>query len=417
MKVLFLSAYYRPELTSNNRLSSDLREGLLQNGHSVIVYAPLPTRGVSKEVRKEYMKRKLEFENDGRVEVRRFWLWCEGKGVVQRAFRYLVCEILFIWNALWANGVDVHSAGSTPPIHGLTAVFLKKFRKIPFVYFLADLFPESLASTKMTRKGALIWKVGSWISNVIYRHASRIIVISDRLKELLIAKGVPAEKIEVLYVWIDEDKTQYVPREQNTIFDEFNLPRDRFYVTYAGNFGYSQNVELLADCAAKLKDDKNIQFVVFGDGTQKGVLEKRISEFNLDNFHLFPMQPIERVPEVYSVSDVSLVSCRKGVGAGAFPSKVSTIMSTGTPVLVSYDLDSDLVEVVRDYECGECVEPENSDAAVEAIRRMYNAPELRKQYGENARKLVCERFSKAKSVAKYVDICEEIVAEDKNFSK
>ena len=70
------------------------------------------------------------------------------------------------------------------------------------------------------------------------------------------------------------------------------------------------------------------------------------------------MQPVERVAEVYSVSDVSLVACRKGVGGGAFPSKASTIMATGTPVLVSYDDDSDLVDLVRASECGLCVEPD-----------------------------------------------------------
>ena len=412
MKLLFFSSYYKPELTSNNRISADTREGFVKRGHTIALFAPTPTRGVSKEVRREYKKRKRETEADGAIEVRRFALWGEGKNPALRALRYLVMEALFVWHGLWVKGVDIRVSGSTPPIHGLTAVALKKLRGIPFMYYLADLFPESLVSTGMTKKGSLLWKIGSWVSNVTYRNASRIVVISDRLKSRLIEKGVPAEKIDVIYVWIDENATKPIPREKNTVFDEFNLPRDKFYVTYAGNLGYSQNVEILADCAAKFKDDPNIRFVVFGDGTQKESLQKKIESLGLDNFSVFPMQPVERVAEVYSVSDVSLVACRKGVGGGAFPSKASTIMATGTPVLVSYDDDSDLVDLVRASECGLCVEPENVEQTVDAILKFYRDPEFRKRCGENARKVVCERFSKEKGVARYVEICEQIAAEN-----
>lgn len=401
-----LNPYYRPEKWSSRHLGEDLRQGFVKAGHMIDVYAPTPTRGVTKEERRQYKKIKRETEENGSIVIRRFPLVGEGRNPLLRAFRYIWGECKFAWHGLWAKNVDVLAVGSTPPIHPLLGVFLKKTRGIPYVFTINDLFPESLVSIGMTRKGSLLWKLGMLIANASCKNADALIVISKQIQKELLKRGIPEEKISLIYNWIDEQATQPVLREQNTLFDEFNLPRDKFYVGYAGNLGMSQNVGLLVDCAEQLKDEPNIRFVIFGNGTEKEDLVKRIAEMKLDNIVIHPMQPLERVSEVYSLSDVSLVACRRGVGKGAFPSKAATIMATATPMLVSFDAESDLVDVVTQNECGLWVEPENVDQAVDSIRKLYGNPELCKHLGDNARKLVCERFAKDKAVEKYIKIFE-----------
>jgi len=407
LKFLFLSSYYKPELTSSARRTNDLHEAIVARGYTIELYCPTPTRGVTKEVRKEYKKRKFETERGGSMTVRRFPLWREGRSPLLRALRYVVCEFLFCWYGLWTKDVDILSSGSTPPIHGLSAVVLTKLCGIPFVYYLADIFPDSLVGADMTCEGSLVWKIGSWISDIIYRNASRIIVISDSMKNVLVSRGVPADKIDIIYLWIDQETTRSVARTDNRLFDEFNLPRDKFYVTYAGNFGASQNVELLLDCADKLRDMPQIQFVIFGDGSQKQKLVQKIADQNLDSVKLFPMQPSNRVSEVYSLGDVSFVTCYKNVGGGAFPSKAAVIMGTGTPLVASYNEDSDLCALITRHEAGLCTEPESVDAAVDAIRRLYTDPELRTRCAENGRKLVNLMFSKASGVAATLEVYEK----------
>lgn len=414
MRVLFLESYYKPEKTSGAHFAEDMRQALAQKGHTMQIYAPTPTRGVTDEVRAEYKKRKKETELDGAVSVRRFSLYREGKKTIGRAVRYALLEMKLLWFGLTAKNIDLLPIGSTPPINGIMATIIKKLRKIPFVYTVQDLFPDSLVSTGISREGSMLYKIGNWVSNLTYKNAAHIIVISESIKKKLIERGVPEEKISVVYNWIDTEKTYHVNREDNTLFDEFNLDREKFYVTYAGNLGNSQNVQILVDCAESLKDNENIEFVIFGDGSEKEKLLNRITESGLENIKIFPMQPLERVSKVYSLSDVSFVTCKKGVGGGAFPSKAATVMATATPIIASFDLDSDLCKTVAENEVGECAEAENTEAAVEKILKLYADRELLKQYAENARNLAETKFAKQAGVSKRIEIYEKFARRGKN---
>ncbi len=407
MKVLFLSSYYKPEQTSAAHLGEDLREALAKAGHTMELYAPTPTRGVSDAVREEYRKeRREETELDGALHVHRFPLFREGKNSLGRAFRYGIMEWKHLWCALRAKDIDVMPVGSTPPINGLMATLVKKWKKIPYVFTVQDMFPESLVSTGMTKKGSLLWKIGTWVSDVTYRNAAHIIVISDSMKETLVEKGVPAEKITVIYNWIDGDATHPVPKEENPLFDEFGLERDKFNLVYAGNLGNSQNVGILVDCAEKLKEVDDIRIIIFGSGSGKEKLEKRITESGLENIKLLPLQPMERVSEVYSLGDASFVICKKGVGSGAFPSKAASIMATGTPIAASFDADSDLCRMIEAEKVGVCADAEDADGLCEAILKLYRDRELCGSMGENARNLACTKFAKETGTAAKVAVFE-----------
>lgn len=407
MNILFLSSYFKPDKISSAHFSEDLRKALAAAGHTMELYAPIPTRGVSDEVRREYQTtRKNETELGGALRIHRFNLYREGHNSIGRAIRYAILELQLLWFGLRAKNVDLLPVSSTPPIHGLMAIMLKKIRKIPYIFTVQDMFPESLVSTGMTKKGSVLWKIGNWVSNITYRNAAHIVVISDNMKTTLVEKGVPENKITVSYNWIDTEATAPVPRDKNPLFEEFGLDRSKFYLTYAGNLGNSQNVELLVDCAEALRNTPDIRFVIFGNGTEKEKLEKRITQSDLTNIMLLPLQPMEKVSQVYSLGDASFVICKKGVGGGAFPSKAASIMATATPIIASFDTDSDLCRIIRENEIGLCVEPEDSGAAVEAIRKLYENTQLCRQYGHNSRNLACGKFSKEAGTATRIAVIE-----------
>lgn len=408
MKILFLYSYFKPEHTSGAHLAEDLREGLAANGHTMEVYTPIPSRGVSDEERKVYKTRKNETDLNGSLQIHRFWLYREGKNTILRAVRYFILELqLFYWG-LKAKGVNILPLGSTPPINGMLGVLLKKIKGIPYVYTVQDVFPDSLVNTGMTHEGSLLWKIGNWISNITYKHASHIIVINESMKQNLLEKGVPEEKISVVYNWIDTDKVHPIDRNENTLFDELGIDREKFIVTYAGNLGNSQNVELLLDCAEQLSDYADITFVVFGEGSRKEAFEKEIADREIDNIKLFPLMPVNRVSEVYSMGDASMVVCKKGVGGSAFPSKAASIMATGTPIIASFDICSDLCQMIMAEEIGLCADAEDTEATVEAILKLYHNRELYEKFSESSRKLACSRFSKKFGVKRKIEILEKV---------
>ncbi len=409
MRVLFLESYFKPEKTSGAHFAEDVRNALVDSGHTIQIYAPTPSRNVDDEVRNKYKKLKIETEREGRIAIYRFSLYREGKKTLGRALRYVILEMKLLWFGLFSKKVDILPMGSTPPINGLMATVIKKLKKLPFVYTVQDMFPESLVSAGMTKEGSLLYKIGNWVSNVTYKNASHIIVISESMKTELIKKGVNEEKISVIYNWIDTEKTVPVKREDNTLFDEFGLQRDKFYITYAGNLGNSQNVGLILDCAEKLKEQSDIQFVIFGDGSEKEKLVTRIEESGLNNIKIFPMQPLSRVSEVYSLGDASFVICKKGVGKGAFPSKAASIMATATPIIASFDTDSDLCRILKQEDCGICAEAEDIESAVKAIEALYENKTSLKEMGNNGRKLACSKFSKETGLSKRIAVYEDCV--------
>ena len=176
----------------------------------MVSYTPSPCRGIDAETCKKYKRIKREERLDGHLIVHRFSMFAEGENPVFRALRYALCTVKQFNRGVFAK--DAHSCNvmfvaSTPPIQGAMAAMVKKCRRdhIPFVYNLQDIFPDSLVGTGLAKKDGLLWKIGRRIENFTYRNADKIIVISQDFKRNIMAKGVPEEKIEVIYNWVDEN--------------------------------------------------------------------------------------------------------------------------------------------------------------------------------------------------------------------
>ena len=137
---------------------------------------------------------------------------------------------------------------------------------MPYVYVLQDIFPDSLAGTGLAKRDGILWKIGRVIENITYRNADRIIVISDDFKKNIMAKGVPEEKIVVVYNWVDENAVTPVAKGENELYDELGIDREKFSVVYAGNFGYAQNIDVILAAAERLMDVEDMQFLMFGTG-------------------------------------------------------------------------------------------------------------------------------------------------------
>lgn len=163
MKILYLPAYFYPEQAASAYLSDNRNQAFADAGFDMVVYTPVPTRGISIEERKKYKHRKADSMYGGRMIVYRFSLMREGGGPIVRALRYsLSCIRQFYWGcfAQEARQCDVMFISSTPPIQGAMAALIKKIRRIPLVYSLQDIFPDSLVGTGMAKKGGALWKVG-----------------------------------------------------------------------------------------------------------------------------------------------------------------------------------------------------------------------------------------------------------------
>lgn len=408
MNLLFLDAYFEPETIAYTHLEKDLLEGLVKENSRIQIICPTPTRGISEKIRREYKRRKHEMLYSGRVKVRRFWAPQEGKNPIIRAFRYFWCNLRTYQIASKATNINMVFSNSTPPTQGmLSAMTAKKLsrkykKKVPFIYNLQDIFPDSLVNTGMTSKGSLLWKIGRKIENYTYKNADKIIVISEGFKRNIMKKGVKANKIEVISNWIDLDSVHPVSRNENKLIKEFLINPDKFLVVYAGNFGAAQGADIVLKAAEKLKDISDIQFVIFGGGAYFEEAKREARE--LDNVFLHELMPPDRISEVYSLGDVALITCKPGTGNAGMPSKTWSIMACNTPMIASFDTDSDLADVIRNYGAGGCIEPGAVDDLAEEIRKYYLGWKNGEQKLLNLRECVRLNASKKICVERYINV-------------
>ena len=414
MKVFFPFAYYYPEQCAGIYVVDDIMEALAKVGIESYMSVPTPTRNVVPDAQWSRTEEKC----DGKVVVHRFRMYGEGKNPVLRALRYFICECIQLHALLWKD-YDMIFIDSTPPIQGLKLSIVRFFRKKPVIYNLHDLFPDSLVGSGLAKQGGLLWRIGTGVMNITYHNIDRIITISRDIKNNLMVKGVSPEKIDVVYNWVDEKTVQPVAKENNPLFEEFGLSRDKFTLVYAGNLGNAQNISIILDAAKRFNVNDNfdlnqdIQFVIFGTGGLEDELRKEIVEDQLTNVHLFPLQPFERVSQVYSLGDACIVSCKAGLGGSAMPSKTWTIMSCGRPVIASFD-EGELKDILegRDNDnrkpCGVFTHAGNLQEFVEGIKSLVADPSSCEEMGKNARQFILDNLTKEVGTKKYVEIIKRI---------
>ena len=409
MKILYLSAYSKPEQAASNHLSDDRNNAFADAGFYMEAYTPTPCRGVTYEVRKEYCKKKHRKESmyRGYMTLYRFSLFAEGKNPLMRAFRYLCCWCVHFWKGLHAKDIDLIYLASTPPIQGALGAILKRIKKIPFVYNLQDIFPDSLVGTGLVRNSGLIWKIGRVIEDFTYKHADKIIVISEDFKRNIMAKGVPEEKIVVVYNWVDQNVVKNIDRKDNKLFDRYHLNKNRFYITYSGNIGLTQNMDLLLDVAKGLEDNEEIQFVLIGEGAYKEQVKEIIDRDNIKNVTLLPFQPYEDISHVFSLGDVGIIISKPGVGENSVPSKTWSIMSASRPVLANFD-ENEIKTILSENECGVFTKAGDKQAFTDAILELCRNREMCRKYGENGRKFVMENLTREIGTQKYIDVIKSV---------
>lgn len=408
MKVLQLTGYFLPEKAASIYLVENRLESFANEGFDMVIHASRPTRGLSDEEYAEYKNRKEEMMYDGKLRVHRFAMYREGKNPVLRAMRYFFNWIIQLWYGLTEKNVDCVYLESTPPIQGLLGSFLKIFRNIPFVYCLQDIFPDSLAGTSLAKKGGILWKIGRVIENFTYKHADKIIVISEDFKKNIMAKGVPEDKIVVVYNWVDQNAVVDVPREKNKLFDKYHLDRSKFYIEYSGNIGLTQNMDMLLEVMKELKiTHPNIGLVLVGEGAYKAQVEEIVKRDNLTNVTMIPFQPYEDISYVFSLGDAGLVISKPGVGANSVPSKTWSIMSASRPVLANFD-ENELKDILAGNECGIFTKAGDKEAFKESIIKLYENSDLCKKYGTNGRQFVMDNLTREVGTQKYVDVIKEV---------
>jgi colanic acid biosynthesis glycosyl transferase WcaI len=318
---------------------------------------------------------------------------------------------LALWNMFSAAAgalicrADIIFVPSPPLTNGLAGYVIGLVRGVPFIYNLQDIHPDVAIRLGIIRDRYVI-KALKAIESFIYARASAISVISDGFKQNLLAKGVLDPKLRVIPNFVDTEHIR--PLARRNPFSSAQWLDDRFVVLFAGNLGLSQGLERILDAAMILDDVHDIVFLMVGNGASKGPLVEQARRMRLRNVKFRPFFSYDDVPFLYASSDVCLVPLKKGLTEESVPSKVYSILAAGRPLIASVDEGSDTWRLVRDAECGLCVQPEDPQALADAVLSLYHDRERGSRLGSNGRRHVEENFSRQKIAGRYAALFEEV---------
>jgi colanic acid biosynthesis glycosyl transferase WcaI len=407
MRILLLSTYFKPDIASTGVLMTYLAEDLAGLGHDVTVVTTFPHYDTSK-IWESHRGKLFQQDKHSSVNVYRLYVYVPKRkdALPGRLLNYATFNALSVLVGTLIGKPDIVLAPSPPLTNGLSADIISRVRRIPFVYNVQDIYPDiAIRMEVMTNPRVIAFF--RRIEQYIYHRATALAVISEDFRRNLVAKGVPPRKVKVIPNFIDTDFVRPLPRH-NGFSSEQGLD-DKFVVFFGGNVGFSQGLETVLEAAANLENQKDILFLIVGNGAAKPGLKNCAQKLNLENVRFLPFQPHEVVPYMYASSNVCLVPLRKGFAAESMPCKVYTITAAGRPLIASVDKDSDTHHFVQEAQCGLWVEPEDSDALTEAILDLCANEELREYLGRSGRQHVEAHYTRQAIAQRYDELLTKVV--------
>lgn len=396
MRVVFLMHPF-----TNSGLLFEVAKKVADKGDEVQIITGFPSRRLTDEQRQFFLDHPIEKLSE-RITVKRVGSRAgEGTGLLSRMIRYLFVTRQ-IYKEAKKTDADVYFIYSNPPFLGW--IGSKLVRKAPTIYNAQDLFPDTLIQLMNLSSKNLLVRYLRFKEQCVYRDNSRIVTISEDMRDTLISNGCSEHKIDVIYNWVDINSVHHVERSQNRLMDELGIDKSKFIISYAGTIGLFQGMDTVVECACILKNVKDIQFVIIGDGAYKATVEKRIQEEKLNNIIMLPLQPSSRLSEVYSIGDLELVTIGKNVTRTSLPSKTWKIASAGSAILAIVDKPSRLSTIIEENDMGYAVAPDNAAELATIIQQAYNDRKDIRIKGEKARKFAIENVEINKQTEKYYAI-------------
>jgi glycosyltransferase involved in cell wall biosynthesis len=318
----------------------------------------------------------------------------------RRVANYLSYVSLATPRAL-AMKTDLVLAMTDPPFAGIVGAAIARMKGIPFVYNIRDLYPDMAIGGDIVRpqRWVRVWE--RW-HRAALRHAIRVIVLGDDMRERVISKGVDPNRVVVI-----RDGAS-VPAPGAPLGDpaisEIRGSAD-FVVLHAGNLGFYGAWSTLLD-AAKILPHNGTRLVFVGDGANRKQLEE--SNQGCTNVRFLPFRPASEIPCVMAAGDLHVVTIRRGLGGVVVPSKVYSILAAGRPILAVAPDDTDVARIVRSEDCGVVVDPDNPAAVAVAIQNLKSDPARLAAMSLRARR-ASEKYAKENELEKYVGVLEAAV--------
>ncbi|MBB4806175.1 glycosyltransferase involved in cell wall biosynthesis [Chryseobacterium defluvii] len=401
MKILIVTQYFYPE----NFKSNDMAFELKKRGHEVTVLTGIPNYPEGK-IYEGYSFSKNRNQVIEGVEIIRALLLPRGKGGGVRLFLNYFSWAFFA--SLKARTLSVRKKFDAVIVHEPSpitqfypALAVKKIHKTPIYFWVMDLWPESLEIAGGV-KNKFVLNFFTKMVQKFYKESEKILITSKGFRKSIVEKGDFDHKIEYFPNWAEDTISS-----GDLNFPVPELP-EGFKVMFAGNIGEAQDMESIMEAALKLKSNKDIQFILVGDGRKMSYVQNFIKENNLeDTVYTVGRFPVEAMASFFNVADILLVSLKDDpIFNLTVPAKVQAYMSSGKPIMAM--LNGEGAENIKEAKCGFAVPAGNSEKLAQEIENaFFKSMEELETMGMNGKKF----YEKHYKMEECISNLEKIIAQ------
>lgn len=411
IRVLLLTQWFDPEPTFKGMIFA--RE-LVRQGFDVEVLTGFPNypRG---RLYPGYRIKGLQRECHEGVRVTRVPLYpSHDHSAIRRVLNYLSFAASSLVYGLWAGRrVDVVYVYHPPLTVGITASLIRLVWGVRMVCDIQDMWPDTLRATGMI-KSPQVLEIVDRFCKWVYKQADAIVVLSPGFKRLLLDRGVPESKINVIYNWADESA---LTSPVGDLPPEFP-GEDQFRIVFAGNMGKAQALEIVLDAAELLqRDGEKIRFVLVGGGVEVDRLRRCATERRLRNVVFLPSMPMSEIGTLLKAADALLVHLRSDpLFEITIPSKTQAYMVAGKPIIMG--VDGDAAELILQSGGGVVAKSGNAEALASAAKQLASlGDEERRQMGLKASAYYRENLALEVGAAKFGEIFRHFFSSERDDNK
>jgi colanic acid biosynthesis glycosyl transferase WcaI len=393
MRILFITPYFPPEVGAAQTRIYELALRLQQMGHQVAVLTTFPSYP-SGVVPKQWRRRLCWKGMDQGMTVYRVWSYAApNRGFLKRIVSQLSFAVFASLGGMFLPCCDAIVVESPPLFDGFAGIFLNAVKGSPYLFMVSDLWPETAVQMGMLRSPFLIW-ASKQIELLFYRRAAAILALTAGIQAKIGAAGIDGSKVILFRNSVDCEFFR-PGLHRNGIRHELGVGDQDFVAAYCGTFGLAQNLTTVLETAVlfQTSGDKQVRFLLVGDGAESDILKYKALELALSNVTFVEPVPKERMPELLNAVDCVLVPLRKlEIFRGALPTKMFEAMACARPAILG--IAGEAEQLMREAGAGYCVVPEDPAALHDAVLQLMKNTAEAQRMGERGREFVVLHFSR-----------------------
>lgn len=404
MKLLFLTDNYHPETNAPATRTFQHAKFWAEQGHKITIITSCPNfpEGKVHTGFKNFWFKKTIEQGIEVIRVKTFI--SSNQGTVLRIFDFLSFMFSSFFFGMFTKRFDV-IVGTSPQFFTVVSAWaLSKLKRIPFIFELRDIWPESIISVGALKKSFAI-SIISKFSLFLYKEAQIIIAVTNSFKEYLLKLGIPESKIKVIFNGADD--YQKSNRKDDGQLDKLGL-EGKFVVSYIGTHGLAHGLDKVIEAAELLQSHQDIIFLLIGSGANKKKLNETIRLKKIKNVISLDNQPKENLPQYWEKSKIALVSLiNQDLFKTVIPSKIFEAASYNVPILAAIP-KGEATKIIESYKSGVIVQPENPYKLAQKIIELKQNPKSLNFMSKNCT-IICEKFSRKKMATKMIQTIERLI--------